>query len=231
MWTATATGGTLTVSGSASGSVHSVVPACPAPPTIVSVGQEADSVFVAWTPDAASIATSTAVTVAPAVAGGGSGANLSATAVSFGAGNASIAGLQPSTPYSVTAVSINACGASAPSAPVAFTSQAATTPPGAPSITNYWWAGNLAVASWAAAPDGNSPTDNYELSAAPAGGGRRRALQGGQAGGVAFSNSSTVRELWWQVPDPTASSWSLAVRAHNAAGWGPWSQPATLAGL
>ena len=75
----------------------------------------------------------------------------------------------------------------------------------------------LAV-SWSAAAAGDSPTDQYQVTVT---GGDGAGTYTQTVSGSTLSASFTVSH----IPD-----WSIQVRAHNTAGWGPWSTTAFLAG-
>jgi hypothetical protein len=76
--------------------------------------------------------------------------------------------------------------------------------------------------SWGTTDPGNSPVDNFEVKA------------------VAV-NSSTTSPLDAVTPAPATGytfyqpdnsvSWQVTVRAHNAAGWGPWSTAVVVPAL
>jgi hypothetical protein len=132
-----------------------------------------------------------------------------------------VSSLQPSTTYSVTVTTRDAGGTSPASAPILFTTGPATTAPAAPVITHDWWAqpGLLAV-SWQPGSTGDSPVDKYLVSiTAPD--------AGGQSSTATVAPPSTSAYL---SADSTLD-WSITVRAHNAAGWSPWSTATVLSGL
>ncbi len=163
--------------------------------------------------------TSSTITATPT--GGSSAPTLTVTGSASGGAIALVA---PSTTGSIAVTVTDASGTSTPSAPLAFTTAAATQLPAAPAITYHWWAqANLVAASWTPGASGNSPIDSYQASFAPAGG-----------------DSTPPATILETVLPPTTSAyatvdntfdWVIAVREHNAAGWSPWSAPVTLAAI
>jgi hypothetical protein len=101
---------------------------------------------------------------------------------------------------------------------VSFTTQAPTIAPGAPQSVSASWTttdspANLSI-SWGATDPGNSPIDRFEIQALPMNSGTTSALDAvisAPAGAYSFGNADN------------SVSWQVTVRAHNAAGWGPWS--------
>jgi hypothetical protein len=73
--------------------------------------------------------------------------------------------------------------------------------------------------SWNAAVPGDSPIDQYQITITGSDGGGTFTQT---VPGTALTASFTVD----YIPD-----WTVTVRAHNAAGWGPWSTRFTLGGL
>ncbi len=137
-----------------------------------------------------------------------------------------IPNVQPQTRYLITAVSSTANGAGPVSAPYSLTSSPATILPGAPQSVSAIWnnlnpTGNadVATASWQASDPGNSPVDEYLVTFS------------GSDGAGTFTQ--TVSGTWLSLNynlDPTPN-WNITVQAHNAAGWGPVSNPFFLGGL
>jgi hypothetical protein len=75
----------------------------------------------------------------------------------------------------------------------------------------------MLVATWDAATGGDSPVDAYEVEIEGSDGGTFTQTVDGATLTAAFTVSD--------VPD-----WSVSVRAHDAAGWGAWSDPFVLGG-
>lgn len=190
----------------------------PAAPTAVHVAQQGDGLVVSWTAPSAPTITSSIITARPV----SSTSPTVTTAVSGSASSGVVGPVAPATTYAITVASSSAGGLGLASAPASFTTEAATIPPGAPrSVTARWTLpdepGNRLVAQWMApATSGNSPIDEYQVVAAP--------------------TEGPVSAQTLTVPAPAATSftvddtwdWTVKVRAHNAAGWGPWAASATL---
>ena len=104
------------------------------------------------------------------------------------------------------------------------TTAAASVPPLPPiGVTARWTApgypNDTLFASWTAAGPGDSPTDEYQVTINDSdGGGTFSETPSGSTLSATFAVSD--------VPD-----WSISVRAHNAAGWGPWSAAFSLGGV
>lgn len=199
-----------------------VVPA-PAAPTGVTVVQSGDQFRVSWKPNGADPAaimssTLTAAPSDPALA------VLTAT-VAASATSGLISQLLPLTEYSVTVVSTTIGGSSPESVPVEVNTAAATVPPSAPTGVKASWAvldpvgthDNIVV-KWNAAVPGDSPVDKYKV-----------AFEGSEGAGTFTKNvgGGTLTEVFGVDSRP---DWSMRVRAHNAAGWGPWSKTVRLGG-
>ncbi len=75
------------------------------------------------------------------------------------------------------------------------------------------------VATWTASVPGDSPVDRYEITVTGSDGGGTSTQT---VAGTTLTASFTVDYI---------PNWSVAVRAHNAVGWGPWSAAITLGGL
>jgi hypothetical protein len=149
------------------------------------------------------------------------------TTVGGAATKALIGPLQPSTVYLITVVSSNIDGSSPASNGKTFTSQAATLPPSAPTGVSAYWVSPGAgtadslVAKWAAAKPGNSPVDEYEITIG--------VYDGDTTGSYTQTVSGSTLSATFSGVDDN-NSWSVRVRAHNAAGWGPWSAAYVLGG-
>lgn len=205
------------VSHTTAATVTVTVPPAPAAPTRVTAAQSSDQLNVSWTPDPATAADvlSSTITATPQ-----SPSTAPTLTSSGGPSNGTVPNLQPATTYSVTVETIDAGGSSAPSAPIQLTTSAPTTPPGAPTITYKWWAQpSLLAVSWSAGTSGNSATDTYEVDT------------------TAPDTGQTIDTM---VAAPTTSAyvgaddtldWTITIRAHNAAGWGPWSAAVMLGGV
>jgi hypothetical protein len=204
------------VSHSVADTVVCLVPPVPSAPQGLGVSQSGDSLALTWHPPSigAAAVTSSILTAVPTALGSG-------TLVATGTGNAttgSIPGVEPSTIYSVTVQSKDAAGTGPSSAPALFTTHAATIVPSPPTGVHAWWSSDLIVA-WVASVPGNSPVDDYEVSATSSDGGPPVLVSAGSSTEISLSISSGV------------DFWQLKVRAHNAAGWGDWSAAITQAGL
>jgi hypothetical protein len=75
------------------------------------------------------------------------------------------------------------------------------------------------VATWIAAVPGDSPIDQYEI------------IINGSDGGGTFTQTVPGTTLTASFTVNYIPNWTVKVRAHNAAGWGPSSTPFTLGGL
>jgi Fibronectin type III domain len=195
------------VSHTATATVSVFIPPKPAAPTGVTATQSGDQFNVSWTPAAAtaSYLTSSLITATPT---GGSTAPVLTARIAGTAASGAVSGLLASTTYSVTVTNSDAGGTGPASAPVLVTSQPATVPPSAPTITYYWGYANI---RWTAPSPGNSVIDQYEVMAT--GGGQTL---------TSYVSGSTLAD--YLTPQP-ADLLTVTVRAHNAAGWGPWSTP------
>jgi chitinase len=199
------------------------VPPVPAAPTTVQVSQTDANLDVSWTAPStgsSSVVKST-ITAVPS-----SGATLMAV-VAGELTSGSIDNVQASMTYSVTVTSTSYAGTGPASSAVSFTTEVPTVPPGVPPSVTASWAGsspgaNLVVA-WGATNTGNSPIDSYEIHA------------------VAVNSETTPPPLDAVTPAPASSysfvspdstvNWQVTVRAHNGAGWGPWSAPVTVTAI
>jgi hypothetical protein len=205
--------------------VSVVVPAVPASPTGVSAVKVGDALNVSWTPAAATAAaiTSSTVTLTPAGAPGGSPVTLRLA----GPGTAALVGpVAPVTTYLITVANSDVSGSSAPSAVVEYTTPASSQPPAAPSQVRTWWLfpsepiGSFLV-GWSEAARGDSPVDSYQITATP--------LEAEVASPLSNIEPATSRET--EFTGNSETPWTILVRAHDAAGWGPWSAPVTRGGL
>lgn len=196
----------------------------PAAPTNVAAGQSGDQFNVSWmpiggNPDAIVFSTLTATPVGST--------NPVLTAIVTGSmTNGIIPTLQPSTTYQITVASATAGGTGPSSVPISVTTSAATIPPSAPTNVVATWANpnanpgpNTLIATWAAPNPGNSPVDQYLIVAAGSDG---AGTQTNSLGGTTLTTSFNVDSTY---------NWSVTVRAHNAAGWGPASSAVFLGGL
>ena len=204
-------------------SAYLLVP-LPGVPQGVSVVQSGDQFLLSWTPRGVSpAAVSSSVLSATPI---NSSAPLLVTNLPGSASNGSIPNLQPQTLYRVTVVNTSLTGSGPASVPIFVTTAAATIPPGVPPGVSAHWinpnptgATDTLVASWLAADPGNSPIDQYEIHIINQDNGSTLAqVVSGSTLGASFV-------VDWN-PD-----WDVTVRAHNAAGWGTWSNPITLGGL
>ena len=204
-----------------SGRAYLTVPA-PGTPTIGSAVQAADQFRISWTPAPpipAVIASST-LTATPV----GSTAPVVTTTVTGSAATGLVGPLQPATIYQVTVVSTTIGGSSAPSGPMTVMTAAASVVPSAPTGVSARWTApaypnDTLVASWKAAAPGDSPTDEYEVTINDSDG-------GGTFSQTLIGSTLTATFSVSDVPD-----WSVSVRAHNGAGWGPWSAIFNLGGV
>jgi Fibronectin type III domain len=208
-----------TLSNSA-GRAYLTVPA-PGSPAIVLAVQATDQFQVSWAPvpQIPAVITSSTLTATPV----GSIAPTVTTTVTGSATTGLVGPLQPATTYQITVVSTTIGGSSAPSNAVTVTTAAASIAPSAPTGVNAHWTApgspnDTLVASWTAAAPGDSPTDGYEVTINNSDGGSTLSQT---LGGSTLSATFAVSD------DP---DWSVSVRAHNAAGWGPWSAAFTLGG-
>lgn len=86
--------------------------------------------------------------------------------------------------------------------------------------TNPGHPGVILAADWAAAAGGNSPVDQYQVTASVYGDTRPAP--------ITQTVSGSTLSAYLAADDNY--DWSVQVRAHNAAGWGPWSAPTILGG-
>jgi hypothetical protein len=196
----------------------SVIP--PAAPTGVTAVSSGGRYQVSWTPDPGAPITSSTVTATPEAP---STAPVATATVTGSAATALIGPLQPQTTYDITVVSTNGGGSSPASGPVTITTPASSTAPGAPTGVKARWTApgspsDTMVVTWLAPAAGDSPIDQYQIT-----------VNGSDGGGTftqtVSGSTPTATFAVNDIPD-----WSIQVRAHNAAGWGPWSTRVTLGG-
>lgn len=200
-----------------------VVPA-PTAPTGVTVVQSGDQFQVSWTPNGVNPAaiTSSTLTATPV----SSTAPILTTTVSGSAKTGLVGPLQPQTTYQITVVSTTLGGPSPASIPFSVTTTAASIAPSAPTGVTARWASidplgttDTLIATWQASIPGNSPVDQYEIT-----------ISGSDGGGTATQTvSGTTLTASFTVD--YIPNWTVTVRAHNAAGWSPWSASFSLGGL
>jgi len=205
----------------ASGAAYLTVPA-PAAPTGVTAVQSGDQFHVSWTPSGADpiAITSSTLTAAPV----SSAAAILTASVAGSATSGLIGPLEPQTTYQITVVNATSGGAGPASTPISVMTSAASTVPSAPTGVTALWAGAGAttatlIARWNAAVPGDSPVDEYEV------------LIIGSDGGGTFTQTVSGASLTASFTVDDIPDWRVVVRAHNAAGWGPWSAGFRLGGL
>ena len=205
----------------ASNRAYLTVPA-PATPSGVKAIQVGDQFQVSWTQSTnpALISAST-VTATPV----GSTAPVLTVTVS-GSGTSGLVGPLPAlTTYQITVLSTDAGGSSPASSPISATSAAGSVPPSAPTavfvhLTNPGNPGDMLAAGWAVAGGGNSPVDQYQVTATVY----------GDTGPTPITQTVSGSMLSAYLAADDGDDWSVQVRAHDAAGWGPWSTPTILGG-
>jgi hypothetical protein len=206
----------------ANGVAYLTVPV-PQAPTGVTAVQSGDQAAVSWTPTGVNPA---AIISSTLVATDVASASVVTTTVSGTATNGLVGPLQPQTKYNITVVNTTIGGTSPASAPVPLTTAAASIVPSAPTGVKAYWtsldpvgATDTLVASWNAAVPGDSPIDKYEVTIS------------GSDGGGTFTQTVSGATLTAIFTVDFTPNWTVTVRAHNAAGWGPASTPFTLGGL
>jgi len=189
--------------------VSVIRPPAAAAPTGVSVSQTGAQLNVKWTP-AAATAPYISSSLIQAIVGG----SPALTALVGGTTTSGVlCCVSGSTTYSITVANNDGGGAGALSQPILFTTAPASIPPGAPTIT---YAFGYADIRWnPPASEGNSVIDQYEV----------QAVGGGQTL-ISYVSGTTLSD--YLAPAP-ADSLAVTARAHNAAGWGPWSAPVYFA--
>jgi len=199
-----------------SDTVVCIVPPIPSAPRALVPSQSGDSIVLGWKAPltAGAAVTSSLLTATPTTPGL---SVLTATSTN-GATAGAIPGVEPSTTYSLTVLSRDIAGSGPVSAPVLFETHAATIPPSPPTNVHASWGAGLVV-SWIASVPGNSPVDEYEVSATSSDG-----------GGPVLVNAGASTETSLNL-DSSVDSYQISVRAHNAAGWSDWTVPITQPGL
>jgi len=195
----------------------------PAAPSNVTVSPSGGQFQVSWTPDPtapSSLITSSTVTATPV---GTTAVSAVTTTVSGNSSSALIGPLQPQTTYQITVVSTDPAGSSSAGGPVTVTTGASVLAPGAPTGVQARWTApgsptDTLVATWNAAPAGDSPTDQYQITIT------------GSDGGGTFTQTLSGSSLTATFAVSDGPDWSVQVRAHDAAGWGAWSTSYTLGG-
>ena len=206
------------------GAVAFLVVPVPTTPTGVTAVQSGDQFQISWKPSVANPATVTSSTVTATPVN--STASILTTTVIGSATTGVISSLQPQTTYQITVVSTTIGGSSPASIPISVTTVPATIPPSAPTGVSANWANpnadpgpNTLVAIWLAANPGNSPVDQYLVTITAS----------DTDGTLTQTISGTTLIAYFNVD--SNPSWSVTVRAHNAAGWGPVSAAIALGGL
>ena len=198
---------------------HLTVPP-PRAPTGVAAVQVGDEFQVSWTPSTANpaVITSSTITATPL---GSTAPTVTATETGTAA-TGFVGPLQPLTSYQITVVNTDVGGSSPASTPITVTTQRASVVPSAPTdVTASWTAPGASndqlVAGWTAAVPGDSPTAQYQITI--------NSNEGGTFTQTVDGSTLSASFLVSDIPD-----WSVTVRAHNAAGWGPWSTAFVLGG-
>ncbi|PWU08281.1 MAG: hypothetical protein C5B50_29825 [Verrucomicrobia bacterium] len=207
----------------ANNAAYLVVP-IPAAPTGVTAVQSNDQFNVSWTINGVNPAAVTSSTLIASPVN--SSAAVLTNTIAGPVSTASIEPLQPQTTYQLTVVSRTIGGASPASPPISVTTSPATILPSAPTgVTNRWsnpdptGTTDTLIANWNAAVPGNSPVDQYLVKIV------------GSDGSGTFTQTVSGTTLTAYFNVDYIPNWTVTVQAHNAAGWGPVSSPATLGGL
>ena len=204
-------------------SAHLLVPG-PGRPQAVSVVQSGDQFLVSWTPRGVNPAavSSSVLTATPF----NSSAPILSTTVVGTATNGAIPMLQPQTTYLVTVVNATLSGSGPTSNTVSVTTGPATIPPGVPPGVSALWTNpnptgstDTIIASWLTADPGDSPIDQYQVQITD------------QENGTVYTQTVSGSTLSASFVEDWNPDWDVIVRAHNAVGWGAWSNPITLGGL
>lgn len=208
----------------AGANAYLIVP-IPAAPTDVIAGQIDDQFQVSWIPHALNPVTIISSTLTATPVDNPSASNLTAT-VTGPVTNGIITTLQPATTYQITVVSTTIGGSSLASAPFSLMTSPATILPSVPTnVVVQWYSPgadpglNTIVTTWHAADPGNSPVDQYLVTAT------------GSEGQGTYTNLVSGTTLSSYITADSNYDWSVTVQAHNAAGWGPVSAVAHLGGL
>ena len=209
------------VSHVATGTITGMLPPIPSAPTGVAASQAptTDGLNVSWhAPSVGGSAVQGSTITATPVSG--TGTVVLTGAASGLATTASLGGVEPTTTYSITVQCKDLAGTGPASVPITLTTAPSSHVPGAPVITYEWWSGNSLACRWTPPTStGDSPIDDYEVSATDT------------DGGYVLNDAGNVTEAFTSPVNPTADSVTLKVRAHNAAGWGAWSAPVVVGGL
>jgi hypothetical protein len=198
----------------------------PAAPTGVVATLAGGQYQVSWLPDptAANLISSSTVTATPQSP---STAPVITATVSGSATSLLLGPLEPLTTYQVTVVNVDAGGSSPASTPISIATSAASTPPSAPGQVTLWWTGQVSPGpslgvQWVAAVPGDSPTDQYEIAVT---------WVDGDTPGGSYTQTVDGQTLSAYFAVDNTSVWEVQVRAHNAAGWGPWSAAVKIDGV
>jgi hypothetical protein len=201
-------------------------PPLPAQPTAVSAKRVGDQLQVSWTPGAETAAAITSSTVTLTPVGETSAPPITATL--GGPGKSDTVGpVVPLTTYSITVVNTDASGSSPASSPISFTTPPSTQPPSAPTeIRAYWLTGaaeltGVLLVSWHEGSPGDSQIDQYQTTITPG--------EPEEASAQTKTEPATASNTEFTLMDEM--SWTVKVRAHNAAGWGAWSMPIVVPGI
>ena len=202
------------VSHVAAHSITVVEPPKPSTPTAVSAVQQGDTALVKWTANPAAAITSSRITLAsPKSTLTGTVSGIDGTAESV-----AVQGVQPQTDYTVTVTNTDIAGTSPASAPITLITPRSTVKPSAPTGLYAYWYGASVAARWNASTPGDSPVDNYEMTVT---------VVPGDGGGGPYTVECGASTFCAQPADSNFS-WTVRVRAHNAAGWSPISAPYVL---
>jgi hypothetical protein len=206
------------------GSAAYLVVPVPAAPTGVTAIQSGDQFQISWTPNGVNPVAilSSTLTATPM----NSTAPVLTTTVSGAATTGVIPTLQPQTTYQVTVANTTIGGTGPASSPISVTTSPATVAPSAPTGVAASWSNpdptgttDTLIATWQAANPGNSPIDEYLVTITGSDG----------AGTFTQTVSGTTLTAYFGVD--YIPNWSVTVKAHNAAGWGPASSAVNLGGL
>jgi hypothetical protein len=200
-------------------------PPLPEAPSGVSAGRVGDNLQVTWTPAPATAEAITSSTVTLTPTGESSAPPLKAIVFGPG-GSAALGPVVPQTTYLITVTSTDSSGSSPPSTSVSFTTPASTVVPSAPAeVRAYWLSGTaptgVLLTSWVEGTPGDSQIDQYQVTAEPG--------EPELAAPRTMTESGTARNVEFTLYDEMP--WSIRVRAHNVAGWGPWSPTIVVAGV
>jgi hypothetical protein len=196
----------------------------PGLPTHVTATQMGGQILVSWLPgpEAAPEITSTTITATPADT-----ALPPVQAVVTGPAMSALIVLAPATSYYIVVVNNDLAGSSPPSSAARFVSGGSATPPPAPTNVMAWWTGQLAPAPslgvhWNASQAGPVTIDSYEVLVV---------WQDGDNPGGTYDQIVGGQTLSTYFAVDNTSDWRIKVRAHDVAGWGPWSPPMTIGGV